>query len=86
MQHMTKILCLSVLGLSLATMTGCNDVTAGQVRRNMSPELSTTTRNSQMHENDLARFRDNNTRGAWDDFDRLMLQDRNSHLSPWPVP
>ncbi len=86
MRNMTKMLCLLVLGLSLFLLTGCNRVTAGQIRRNMTPELSTMSRSSQMHKNDLARYRDNNLRGAWDDFDRFMLLHRNSRLTPWPVP
>lgn len=86
MRHLTKILCIFVLGLSLVSMTGCNRVTAGQIRRNMTPELDTVTRSRQMHKNDLARYRDNNLRAAWDDFDRMMLLHRNSRLTPWPVP
>lgn len=88
MRNMTKMLCLVVLGLSLASVIGCNQqrITAAQIRSNMTPELATTTRSDELHKNDLARHVDNNTRGAWDDLDRLMLMSRNSHLTPWPVP
>lgn len=86
MRHMTKMLCLFVLGLSLASTTGCNRVTASQIRSNMTPELLNTTRSSQLRKNDLARVRDNNLRGAWDDMDRFLLLHRNSRLTPWPVP
>ncbi len=86
MRTMTKMLCLVVLGVSLAVLTGCNRVTASKIRSNMTPELATTNRSSQLHKNDLARIRDNNTRGAWDDIDRFMLLHRNSRLTPWPVP
>lgn len=86
MRHMMKLLCLLALGLSLASVTGCGRVTASQVRGNMTPELATSTRSGEMHKNDLARYRDNNLRAAWDDFDRLMLLNRNSRLTPWPVP
>jgi len=83
---MIRMLCLLVLGLSLATVTGCSRVTAGQVRRNMTPELRSTTRPAALRSNDLARITDNNLRGAWDDMDRFLLLNRNSHLTPWPVP
>jgi hypothetical protein len=86
MRNMTKMLCLLVLGLSLASTTGCTRVTAGKIRRNMTPELATTTRPSQLHKNDLARVRDTNLRGAWDDLDRFLLMHRTSRLTPWPVP
>jgi len=86
MRHMTKILCLFVLGLSLASLTGCNRVTAGQIRGNMTPELRSTTRPAELRKNDLARYTDNNMRGVWDDMDRFMLLHRNSRLTPWPVP
>lgn len=86
MRLMTKMLCLLVLGLSLPALTGCSTITASDIRRNMTPELDTVTRSSQMHANDLARMTDNNLRNAWDDFDRFMLLDDNSHLSPWPMP
>jgi hypothetical protein len=83
---MTKILCLFVLGLSLALLAGCNRVTAGQIRGNMTPELATTARSGAFHANDQARYRDNNLRAAWDDLDRFMLLHRNSRLTPYPVP
>ena len=86
MRHMTKMLCLFVLGLSLTSTTGCNRVTAGKIRSNMTPELRNTTRSSELRKNDLARVRDNNLRGAWDDMDRFLLLHRNSRLTPWPVP
>lgn len=86
MRHMTKMLCLSVLGLSLVSLTGCNRVTAGDIRRDMTPELMTTTRSSEFHRNDYARIIDNNTRSAWDDMDRFLLMHRNSRLTPWPMP
>lgn len=86
MRHMTKMLCLFVLGLTLVSMTGCNRVTARDIRGNMTPELKTTTRSSGFHKNDYARYIDNNTRGAWDDLDRFLLLHRNSRLTPWPMP
>ena len=86
MRSMTKILCLFVLGLTLAVQTGCNRVTAGQIRRDMTPELRSTTRPAELRKNDLARITDNNMRGVWDDMDRFLLLHRNSRLTPWPVP
>ena len=86
MRHMTRMLCLFVLGLSLVSLTGCNRVTARDVRGDMTPELHSTTRSTEFRKNDYARYIDNNTRGAWDDFDRFMLLHRNSRLSPWPMP
>lgn len=86
MRHMTKMLCLFVLGLSLVSLTGCNRVTARDIRSNMTPELHSTARSGEFRKNDYARIIDNNTRGAWDDLDRFMLLQRNSRLSPWPVP
>lgn len=86
MRSMTRLLCLFVLGLSLVSLTGCNRITAGDIRGNMTPELATTTRSRELHKNDLARMSDNNLRGAWDDLDRFLLLHRNSRLTPWPVP
>lgn len=86
MRHVTKMLCLFVLGLSLVSLTGCNRVTARDVRSNMTPELHSTTRSKEFRKNDYARYIDNNTRGAWDDLDRFLLLHRNSRLTPWPMP
>ena len=86
MRHMTKMLCLFVLGLSLVSLTGCNRITAGDIRGNMTPELATTTRSGQLHKNDRARINDTNLRGAWDDLDRFLLLHRSNRLTPWPVP
>ncbi len=86
MRNMTKMLCLLVLSLTLVSTTGCGRVTAGQVRRNMTPELDTVTRSREMWKNDVARYTDNNLRNAWDDLDRLLLLHRNSRLTPWPQP
>ena len=86
MRTMTKMLCIAVLGLTLASLTGCNRVTAGQIRGNMTPELQTTNRPSGLHKNDLARARDNDLRAVWDDLDRVLMLNRNSRLTPWPVP
>jgi len=86
MKTMTKMLCLLVLGLSLVSLTGCNRVTASKIRRNMTPELSSTTRSSELRKNDLARKADTDLRGVWDDMDRFLLLHRNSRLTPWPVP
>jgi hypothetical protein len=79
-------MCLFVLGLSLVSLTGCNRVTARDIRGNMTPELKTTNRSGQLHKNDYARIIDNNTRSAWDDLDRFLLLHRNSRLTPWPMP
>jgi hypothetical protein len=52
----------------------------------MTPELDHTARSHQQAANDHARIIDNNTRGIWDDVDRLLLLDHNSRLTPYSVP
>ena len=75
------------VGLTLlVSLGGCNTVTPGKVRRNMSPALATTDRARGQAANDMARVVDHNTRTAWDDFKRLMLLDKPSRLTPYPIP
>ena len=87
MKRMTFRLLLATTGLLLVgSLTGCNTLTAGEVRRDMSPALATADSTRGQSANDMARVVDHNTRTAWDDFKRLMLLDKPSHLHPYPVP
>ena len=80
-------LCLAAAGLTLLLAgSGCNTVRPGQVRHNMTPALATTDATRAQVRNDQARMLDHNTRGAWDDFYRLMLLDKPSTLTPYPIP
>lgn len=69
-------------GLTLAVMLslsgGCSSATA--------PELMTTTKTPGQYGNQLARVMNNNTRGIWNDLDRLFFLDKNMNLQPYVAP
>ncbi|MEX0744229.1 MAG: hypothetical protein WD118_01395 [Phycisphaeraceae bacterium] len=66
---------------------GCHSPTsAAGVRANYSPELHSTARSFEQHQNNEARTIDTNLRGFWDDGSRLLLLDRPLRLSPYPIP
>lgn len=76
---------VALLAMTLV-FAGCSATSADGVRANFSPELHSTARSFEQHRNMEARTMDLNTRGAWDDGARLLLLDRPSRLSPYPIP
>lgn len=87
MKRTTFQLLIAAVGLSFVlAAAGCNTVTVGEVRRNMSPALTTTDETHGQSRNDLSRVFDHNTRTAWDDLERLMLIDEPSSLHTYPIP
>ena len=87
MRNSMQVLALIALVTAIPAFSGCQAPTpADRVRANFSPELDTTTRNFEQHRNMEARTVDLDTRGIWDDGARILLRDRPSRLSPYPVP
>jgi hypothetical protein len=87
MSQVQRILFLAVIVASLALMGGCGDkITGGDVRADMSPELKSMAHNSEQLENRYARSQDTTLRQIWDDIDELLLRDKPSRLSRYPVP
>ncbi|MEE9404929.1 MAG: hypothetical protein V3V20_08545 [Algisphaera sp.] len=80
---MARKLCstLAVTLLAGAMLVGCN-----ATRGNLTPELHSYSRSLEQDQNLHARVIDNNTRMIWDDLDRVLLLDKTSRLSPYPVP
>ncbi|MFA9478675.1 hypothetical protein ACERK3_10240 [Phycisphaerales bacterium AB-hyl4] len=77
----------AVLVVMMLVFAGCHSPTsAAGVRANFSPELHSTANSYEQHLNREARTRDMNLRGVWDDGSRLLLLDRPSRLSPYPIP
>ncbi|BAM04109.1 hypothetical protein [Phycisphaera mikurensis] len=73
----------STLLLSLGG-TGCTK--AQRIRANYTPYLDSTAYNSEQDRNRQARVIDHNTRGVWDDLNRVLLLDQPSRLSPYTIP
>lgn len=76
------------LAASFFVLAGCHDdrITAAEIRNNTTPSLAHYARNGEQVKNDHARIIDNNTRGIWDDLDRILLLHENSHLTRHPIP
>ncbi len=84
------------MGLSSLLMmsTGCQStnrheswqITTRDLRRDMSPSLKTLTQTREQHATSKARVTDLNLRMIHDDMDLLLLQDRPSYLTRYPVP
>lgn len=70
-------------GLTLASavtlMGGCSAAATA-------PELMTTTKTPGQYNNQLSRVLNNNTRGIWNDADRLFFLDKNQNLQPFVAP
>jgi hypothetical protein len=82
---MKKLVCVAILGCGL--MAGCEDrITARDVHSNMSPELDTTSRTPGEINTQLSRTVDTNGRMFWDDLMSVMLLDKPSRLSVYPIP
>lgn len=66
---------------------GCSDrITAEGTRWNMSPELSTMAMTKEQRKNMQARSLDTTMRQINDDIDFLLLLDKPSKLTIYPVP
>ena len=71
----------------LAVLGGCsNNVTVKSVRKDPSPGLDALARSIEQRHNDRIRIFDTNKRQIWDDIDYLLLLDRPSRSSRYPVP
>jgi hypothetical protein len=87
MRSSSRLSLLSAAALSAVVLTtGCNTISAGEVRRNMTPALDSAALTDQQVANRNARIIDNYTRTAWDDLANILLLDDNMHLSPYPFP
>ncbi len=72
-------LCLGALALAAAlSLSGGCAASA--------PELMTTAKTPGQYGNQLVRIMDNNTRGIWDDANRLFFLEHNLRLSPYVMP
>lgn len=78
---------VAVAMLAVAMIGGCSQkITASSVRSNPSPELQSMALTHEQRKNNISRSKDITKRQVWDDFDSIMLQDRPSRLSRYPVP
>ncbi|HEX7010020.1 MAG TPA: hypothetical protein VF184_08560 [Phycisphaeraceae bacterium] len=82
---MKRIVAAGLLAGLAGVVGGCG-ITGDSVRANWSPELHSTARSFEQHRNMEARTIDLNGRGAWDDGARLLLLDKPSDASPYPIP
>ncbi len=81
-------------GLALAaviaiTSAGCasnDEITADKIRSAPSPEMEGMVRTHEQRDNDFSKTMHVNGRQIWDDIDMIMLWDRPSRLSRYPVP
>lgn len=87
MSQLKRMLVLFALAFGMIAAVGCSDrITADDVRGDMSPELKSMAHNSEQLENRYARSSDTTLRQIWDDIDMLLLRDKPSRLSRYPVP
>jgi hypothetical protein len=80
---------LTLIATGALLFTGCStseDLSPESVRNDMSPELESIARTSDLRENDNARAVDTTFRELNDDFDRFWFIDEPSKLSQYPIP
>ena len=82
-----RIMLLCGLVSLLTALGGCsNKVTVKSIRKDPSPALDALARSKEQRKNDWTRIVDTNKRQIWDDIDYLLLLDRPSRSSRYPVP
>jgi len=76
------------LGLTAATvfLGGCNVISASDIRSDPTPELYTQNQTRDQYLNMQAIHVHHAWRSARDDWSRIWLYDKNTELTPWPVP
>ncbi len=80
--------CLFTLVGFLITSGGCQrqKITAKSVRGDMSPELQSIAHRQEQRKNMHARTKNTNWRQLKDDMDRILLMEKPSRLSEYPIP
>ena len=72
---------------SMLFIGGCASKTSSRhIRNNYTPELYSQVRNYEQYRNDGARVQNHAWRTMRDDWQRLWLRDKNTQLTPIPVP
>lgn len=75
------------IGSMLFISVGCASKTSSRhIRNNYTPELYSQVRNHEQYTNDGHRVVNHGWRTMRDDWQRLWLRDKNTQLSPIPVP
>lgn len=80
---------LSVLALGLtatALLGGCNTITSADIRDDPTPELYSQTQTYEQFRNDLVIHRHHAWRTIHDDLARMFFVDKNTRMTPYPVP
>ena len=75
-----------ILGFVMAAGCANDQITAGSVRRDMSPELSTLAMTRQQQKNTNARAIDTTWRQIGDDLDKLFFFNRPLRLNEYRIP
>lgn len=87
MSNSVKLMSVLVLLGAAMLVGGCSDrITGRSVRSDWSPELYSTAHSREQHKVREARTLDTNGRQAWDDLSMLLLLDRPSRMSEYPIP
>ncbi|QQE10767.1 hypothetical protein JD969_14840 [Planctomycetota bacterium] len=71
------VLAICVLSAVSVSMTGCGTMT---------PELTSSNEAAGEMHYKYSRIMDNNTRSAWNDFERMFFLSHNMRSSPFPTP
>ena len=72
-------------GTLLIGTAGCA-TKAQRIRANYTPYLDSTAYNVEQDRNRQARVIDHNTRGIWDDLNRILLLNEPSRLTYYTIP
>ncbi|MCX5662114.1 MAG: hypothetical protein NTW19_20755 [Planctomycetota bacterium] len=90
MSGANMIRCVAMVVLAsagLLSLGGCSDrITAEGVRWNMSPELQGMANTPDQRKNTQARSMDTTMRQFNDDMDMVLMINKPSHLTIYPVP
>lgn len=91
---MKKMLAVMIVGAAamLLSAGGCSSapetdrVTVDTLRDNMTPEMQGVGLSPDQRRNRHIRTVNTSLRQVWDDLDEILLLDRPSRMSPYPIP
>ena len=78
-------LCLGLAATALF-LGGCSTITASDIRSNPTPELYSQNLTDEQFRNMQAIHVHHAWRTMYDDWSRLWMYDKNTEMTPWPVP
>jgi len=77
---------LALILTATAVLGGCNTISSSDIRSDPTPELYSQAMTRTQFRNDRAVHQHHGLRTLRDDWARIWMYDKNTQMTPWPVP